>query len=40
MGKNTIQGAIQVSGHFFKLHFLMFERSQGKYNSLECHNNF
>jgi hypothetical protein len=27
-GKNTIKGATQASGHFLKLHFCMFERSQ------------
>jgi hypothetical protein len=25
-----------MSGHFFKLHFCMFDRSQMKYNSLDC----
>ncbi len=29
-GKNTIRGATQVNGHSLKLHFYMFERSQGK----------
>jgi hypothetical protein len=37
MGKITIKGATQVSGHSLKLHFSMFERSQGKHNSLDCH---
>jgi hypothetical protein len=27
-------------GHFLKLHFNMFERSQGKHNSLDCNNCF
>jgi hypothetical protein len=39
-GKNTINGATQVSGHSLKLHFCMFERSQVKHNSLDCHNFF
>jgi hypothetical protein len=26
-----------MSGHSLKLHFCMFEKSQGKYNSLNCH---
>jgi hypothetical protein len=37
MGKITIKGATQISGHSLKLHFCMFERSQGKRNSLDCH---
>ncbi len=40
MGKITIKGAIQVSGHSLKLHFCMFERSQMKHNSLDYHNFF
>ncbi len=40
MGKNTVKGAPQVSGHFFKLHFCMFERSQRKHNNLDCHKKF
>ncbi len=39
-GKNTIKGAIQASGHSLKLHFCMFERSQMKHNSLDCHKCF
>jgi hypothetical protein len=39
-GKITMKGATQVNGHSLKLHFCMFERSQGKYNSLDCHKNF
>jgi hypothetical protein len=27
-----------MNGHFFKLHFCMFETSQGKHNSLDCNN--
>jgi hypothetical protein len=26
-----------MSGHSLKLHFCMFERSQGKHNSFDCH---
>ncbi len=29
-----------MSGHSLKLHFCMFERSQGKHNSLDCHKYF
>jgi hypothetical protein len=39
-GKNIIKGATQASGHSLKLHFCMFERSQVKHNSLDCHNVF
>jgi hypothetical protein len=28
-----------MSGHSLKLHFCMFERSQGKHNSLDCCEN-
>jgi hypothetical protein len=28
LGKNTVIGATQVSGHSLKLHFFMFEISQ------------
>jgi hypothetical protein len=40
--KNTIiiKGATQMSGHSLKLHFCMFERSQGKHNNLDCHKCF
>jgi hypothetical protein len=38
VGKNKIKGTTQVNGHFLKLHFLMFERSQVKHNSLDCHD--
>jgi hypothetical protein len=38
MGKNKAKGATQVNGHFFKLHFCMFERSQMKHDSLDCHD--
>jgi hypothetical protein len=27
MGKNIVKRATQVSGHFLKLHFCMFEKS-------------
>jgi hypothetical protein len=37
MYKNIVKGDTQVSGHSLKLHFCMFERSQGKHNSLNCH---
>jgi hypothetical protein len=40
MGKNAINGATQVSGHSLKLHFGMFEKSQMKHNSFDCHNFF
>ncbi len=38
MGKIIVKGATKVSGHFLKLHFCMFEKSQGKHNSLNCDN--
>jgi hypothetical protein len=37
-GKITIKRATQMNGHSLKLHFCMFERSQRKDNSLDCHN--
>ncbi len=40
MGKIIIKGATQVSGHSLKFYFCMFEKSQRKQNSLDCHNNF
>jgi hypothetical protein len=40
MGKVIIKGATQVSGHALKLYFCMFEKSQRKHNSLDCHNIF
>jgi len=40
LNKNITKGTTQVSGHPLKLHFCMFERSQGKYNSLDCHKVF
>jgi hypothetical protein len=40
MGKIIVKGATQVNGHSLKLHFCMFEKSQGKHNSLDCHNFF
>jgi hypothetical protein len=35
MDKIAVKGATQVSGHSLKPHFCMFEKSQGKYNSLD-----
>jgi len=35
--KNIVKKATLVHRHSLKLHFLMFERSQGKHNSLDCH---
>jgi hypothetical protein len=40
LGKNIIKGTTQVSGHSLKLFFYMFEKSQGKHNSLDCHKSF
>jgi len=40
MGKITIKGATQVNGHSLNLHFYMFEKSQRKHYSLDCHNFF
>jgi hypothetical protein len=40
VSKNIVKGATQLSGHSLKLHFGMFERSQGKHNSLDYHNFF
>jgi hypothetical protein len=40
MGKIIIKGATQMSGHSLKLHFCMFERSQGKHKSFDCHKFF
>jgi hypothetical protein len=39
-GKNTIKGVTLVNAHFLRLHFYMFEGSQGKHNSLDHHNLF
>jgi hypothetical protein len=39
-GKNIIKRTTRVNGHLLKLHFCTFERSQGKHNSLDCHNFF
>jgi hypothetical protein len=36
--KNTVKGITQMNGHSLKLHFGMFEESQMKHNSLDCHN--
>jgi hypothetical protein len=38
LGKNTIKRVTQVNGHFLRLHFCMFKKSQVKHNSLECRN--
>jgi len=40
LGKNTIKRTTQVSGCFLKVYFCMFERSQVKHNSLDCHKFF
>ncbi len=40
LGKNTIKGTIQMIGHSLKLHFCMFEKSQGKHNILDCQKKF
>jgi hypothetical protein len=40
LGKIIVIGATQVSEHFLKLYFWMFERSQGKHNSLDYHKFF
>ncbi len=40
LDKNIVKGATQVSGHFSKLHFHMFEKSQMKHNSLDCYYYF
>ncbi len=37
---NIVKGATQVNGHSLKLHFCMFENSQGKHNSLDYHKFF
>jgi hypothetical protein len=40
LGKIIVKGATQMSGHSLKLHFCMFERLEGKHNSLDCHKCF
>jgi hypothetical protein len=40
VGKIIVKGATQVSGHSLKLNFYMFEKSQEKHNSLNCHKVF
>jgi hypothetical protein len=35
-----VKGATQVSGHSLKLHFYMFEKSQGKHNKLDYYKCF
>jgi hypothetical protein len=37
VGKITVKRATQMSGHSLKLHFCMFEKLQGKHNTLDCH---
>jgi hypothetical protein len=38
--KKTIKGTTQISEYSLKPHFLIFERSQVKHNSLDCHHVF
>jgi hypothetical protein len=40
LGKNIVKGATQVSGYSLKLHFFVFEKSQGKHNNLDCYKCF
>jgi hypothetical protein len=40
MGKIIIKGTTQMSQHYLKLQFCMFEKSQGKHNNKDCRNNF
>jgi hypothetical protein len=40
LGKNIVKGATQMNGHSLKLYFCMFEKSQMKYNNLDCHKVF
>ncbi len=40
LGKIIVKRAIQVSKDSLNLHFCIFERSQRKHNSLDCHNFF
>jgi len=42
VGKNKVKGTTQMNGHFLKLHFCMFERSQMKHISfgLKTHLGF
>ncbi len=40
LDKNIVKGITQVKGHSLRLLFCMFEISQVKYNSLDCHNVF
>jgi hypothetical protein len=37
LGKNKVKGATQMNGHSIKQHFCMFEKSQVKYNNLDCY---
>jgi hypothetical protein len=34
---NIVKGATQVNGYSLNLHFCVFEKSQGKHNSLDYH---
>jgi hypothetical protein len=40
MNKIIVNWVTQMSVHSLKLHFCMFEKSQGKHNSLKCYNIF
>jgi hypothetical protein len=40
LDKNAVKWITQVNGHSLKLQFYMFERSQVKHNSLDCHKIF
>ncbi len=40
LGKITIKRAIQVSEHSLNQYFCIFERSQKKHNTLNCHKFF
>jgi hypothetical protein len=33
-----VKGTTKVNGHFLKLHFCMFERSQVKHKNLDCYS--
>jgi len=38
--KYIVKAANQMNGNSLKLHFLIFERSQGKHNSLNFYKSF
>jgi hypothetical protein len=40
LGKNIVKGVTQVNGNSLKLHFCIFEKSQGKHNSLNFYKSF